>query len=161
MLRLMDSDGSGDLDYDEFIDAFVKAQGQDLRIYLMMTRLQCNYVAQSVNRIKSEMGIDPAGEEQIEASVPRKASLASASTAASTPEATNLAPVPTAEAAPAASPAAVSFEADFRGINEKLSQQFEQLARRIELNTMTLAQQSEVLEVSGPESLCLRTCPAT
>eukprot|EP00972_Heterocapsa_arctica_P110745 16306357-Heterocapsa_arctica.AAC.1 len=55
IFQLLDMDKSGDLDYSEFMDAFVASHTQDLRTYLMMTKLQCDSMAVCIKRLDADM----------------------------------------------------------------------------------------------------------
>jgi len=55
LFQLMDTDESGDLDYAEFMDTFITAQRQDLRTYLMMTKLQCDNTATCIKSLEADM----------------------------------------------------------------------------------------------------------
>merc|ERR1719198_1318655 len=57
---LLDDDNSGSLDYNEFIDKFLKAQSQDLRIYLMMTKLRTDSTAKAVKSIQRHLNVNEA-----------------------------------------------------------------------------------------------------
>jgi len=45
---LMDEDGSGLLPYNDFVNAFLKAQSQDARIYMMSVKMQTNHLLRAV-----------------------------------------------------------------------------------------------------------------
>lgn len=55
MFTLMDVDGSGDLDYDEFIESFLKAHAMEERMYMMMIKLQTDSVARAVTHVMEDL----------------------------------------------------------------------------------------------------------
>jgi len=123
LFKMLDQDGSGDLDYDEFINAFLKAQGQDLRIYLMMQKTQVDSMANTVRKLEAEvqssLDIMIATLQGDDAAVPG--------------------------GAPSSAPI-ISLDGDFKDIGKKLEEQFAILARSIQYNTMTISNNTKVLE---------------
>jgi len=55
IFTLMDLENSGDLDYKQFLGMFHKAQGQDLRIYLMMMHLQNQRMGHTVDLLRKDI----------------------------------------------------------------------------------------------------------
>jgi len=55
--ELMDIDGSGELDYNEFVDTIAKAQSQDPRVYNMTIKLTVDHVMQAVRKQSRELHI--------------------------------------------------------------------------------------------------------
>mmetsp|Transcript_81001 Transcript_81001/g.208506 ORF Transcript_81001/g.208506 Transcript_81001/m.208506 type:complete len:610 (-) Transcript_81001:361-2190(-) len=141
MFSLMDEDGSGDLNYDEIIEAFSKAQGQDLRIYLMMTKLQTDSVAKMTRRIVRDLD---AAEAQRVANAANAASLAPPPA----PLAVPLVYKPHAVEAAAAAASTVSIEAEFQRMNKRIEAQFRALAESIAVNTATVEKHSLMLEAA-------------
>jgi len=149
MFRLMDEDGSGDLDYDEFIDTFLKAQGQDLRIYLMMTKLQMDSVAKTVKRLQSKLGFDPSGGEGYPSVGEGDEDLSMVSPSMGPQHKLQMdSVVRSARRAPTipGSVTALPLEVDFERLNRQIQEQFAAIAVSIERNTTTLALQARGLD---------------
>ena len=60
----MDEDDSGDLQYDEFITSFLKAQGQEPMVYSMMMKLQIDKIIKMVNRVNEKFEIQELGSKR-------------------------------------------------------------------------------------------------
>jgi len=151
MFQLMDEDDSGDLQYDEFISSFLKAQGQEPMVYWMMMKLQISKMLKMTCRVserleKHELAAagrgdgTPSGpmpndvkgvpeEKQVEQPSPRNGQLKDATRVPS-----SLAP---------------QLMEDFKLFSACLQGQFEALAHRLELNTATLQQCSQDLQAAG------------
>jgi hypothetical protein len=130
---VLDQDKSNEVSYNRFIDAFIKAQGQDLRVYLMMQKMELEALANTVTKLSETLLAHSGLTGNADA---------------------NSAAAPAAPAAPQRPPGAASGASglprpsDVDELGRRIEQEFAALRDNIRLNSLTLAKHTMALEKS-------------
>lgn len=157
MFKFIDRDHSGKLDYHELLDALHKAQGQDMRIYLMMLKLQVDNMSSEVRaltkprRDSRRRSVSSTGTVDGEADGPYARPSRFSTWSAGSAEASPLASSDHLGSRLETEASALSdlLASDFSCLARRLEEQFEAMSAAIEQNTRTLSRHTVAVEGEG------------
>ena len=152
MFKLMDEDDSGDLEYDEFISSFLKAQGQEPTVYWMMMKLQISKIMKMLHRVDEKLEIhELADPGRGDGTTPLGPTVNDLKGALWEKQVDHPSPRPSQEKDTMSVQTSLmaQFTEDIKLFSMSLQGQLEALAHCLELNTVALQQCSQAFQAAG------------